>query len=408
MAKNTIGQFIAALRKANGMTQQEVADRLNVSNKAVSRWERDECAPDLSAIPALAEMFGVTCDELLKGERIPASVPPEQKSQKVEKQVRHLVNRTLSGFKTMICIALAVAAVGLVLMFGISYGFYRPVIGFAVMLLFEICALAIVILGVSRAKDVKTYNELFEMAEASLTKKFDEVLGTMSFMALFAVLAALLLSLPLVMVSAAAGNFNAVLPMGSYFTGCLGYIVLILAFVYLRYKRAYIGWIVTGERSFRQPKEMIEQTMTRRQLALCGAAGLLLVFGPYLDTRGESFSLYNAAVILALACFAANIVLFLICLIRNKACRKTLVIPGIRNAAMILPTLLLHRVHEVSWTYVGLRYVGSVEEPIYKPYETWHTEAIWYALGIALGLYLISGIVDMLLRRNAQRGVSNG
>ena len=48
MAKNTIGQFIAALRKANGLTQQDVADRLNVSNKAVSRWERDECAPDLS------------------------------------------------------------------------------------------------------------------------------------------------------------------------------------------------------------------------------------------------------------------------------------------------------------------------------------------------------------------------
>ena len=69
MTKNTIGQFIAALRKANGMTQQEVADRLSVSNKAVSRWERDECAPDLSVLPALAEMFGVTCDELLRGER---------------------------------------------------------------------------------------------------------------------------------------------------------------------------------------------------------------------------------------------------------------------------------------------------------------------------------------------------
>ena len=64
MSKNTMGQFIAALRKANGMTQQEVADRLNVSNKAVSRWERDECAPDISIIPAIAEMFGVTCDEL--------------------------------------------------------------------------------------------------------------------------------------------------------------------------------------------------------------------------------------------------------------------------------------------------------------------------------------------------------
>ena len=84
MAKNSIGQFIATLRKANGMTQQEVADRLNVSNKAVSRWERDECSPDVTVIPALAEMFDVTCDELLKGERILESAKVEKKKQKVQ------------------------------------------------------------------------------------------------------------------------------------------------------------------------------------------------------------------------------------------------------------------------------------------------------------------------------------
>ena len=59
MEKKTIGQFIAVLRKANGMTQQELADKLNVSNKAVSRWEREESAPDITLIPALAELLGV-------------------------------------------------------------------------------------------------------------------------------------------------------------------------------------------------------------------------------------------------------------------------------------------------------------------------------------------------------------
>ena len=66
MARKSIGQFISALRKANGMTQKQLAERLNVSDKAVSRWERDECAPDLTLIPALAEIYDVTCDEILK------------------------------------------------------------------------------------------------------------------------------------------------------------------------------------------------------------------------------------------------------------------------------------------------------------------------------------------------------
>ena len=69
MEKKTMGSFIAALRRASGMTQKELAERLNVSDKSVSRWERDDGAPDLALIPVLAEIFGVTCDELLRGER---------------------------------------------------------------------------------------------------------------------------------------------------------------------------------------------------------------------------------------------------------------------------------------------------------------------------------------------------
>ena len=70
MERKTIGGFIAALRKASGMTQKDLAEKLNVSDKSVSRWERDDGAPDLSLIPVIAEVFGVTCDELLRGERL--------------------------------------------------------------------------------------------------------------------------------------------------------------------------------------------------------------------------------------------------------------------------------------------------------------------------------------------------
>ena len=192
MSKNTMGQFIAALRKANGMTQQEVADRLNVSNKAVSRWERDECAPDISIIPAIAEMFCVTCDELLRGERILEPQPVEKREVKVDKQVKNIINRTLSRFNTLIWISLAVSAVGLVCMFGISYGFYRPVIGFSVMLLFEICAFVLALLAINRTKYVKNDNEIFEMAEDSIVENFNATFGNMSFAAFLAVFAVIL------------------------------------------------------------------------------------------------------------------------------------------------------------------------------------------------------------------------
>ena len=68
MEKKTIGKFISALRKANGMTQKELGEKLFVSDKTVSRWECDECTPELSLIPSIAEIFGVTTDELLRGE----------------------------------------------------------------------------------------------------------------------------------------------------------------------------------------------------------------------------------------------------------------------------------------------------------------------------------------------------
>ena len=69
MEKKTIGKFIAVLRRANGMTQTQLAEKLFVSDKTVSRWERDESTPDLALIPIIADLFGVTTDELLRGER---------------------------------------------------------------------------------------------------------------------------------------------------------------------------------------------------------------------------------------------------------------------------------------------------------------------------------------------------
>ena len=59
------GAYLAALRKARGMTQQEAADQLGVSNKTVSKWENGAGLPDITVLPALAELYGVTADDIL-------------------------------------------------------------------------------------------------------------------------------------------------------------------------------------------------------------------------------------------------------------------------------------------------------------------------------------------------------
>ena len=64
--KKTLGAMIAELRKKQGMTQLELAEKIGVTDKAVSKWERDLSCPDISSLPRLAEVLGVSVDELMQ------------------------------------------------------------------------------------------------------------------------------------------------------------------------------------------------------------------------------------------------------------------------------------------------------------------------------------------------------
>lgn len=70
MNQERIGKFIAKLRKEKKMTQQELAIRLNVTDKAVSKWENGRCLMDISLLKPLSECLGVSIVELINGERI--------------------------------------------------------------------------------------------------------------------------------------------------------------------------------------------------------------------------------------------------------------------------------------------------------------------------------------------------
>ena len=70
MDAKKIGTFIATLRKENNMTQVELAQKLQVTDKAVSKWERGLGFPDINTIKPLADALGVSVLEIMRSERI--------------------------------------------------------------------------------------------------------------------------------------------------------------------------------------------------------------------------------------------------------------------------------------------------------------------------------------------------
>ena len=66
---NTIGRRITQLRKEQGMTQEELAQKLDVTSQAVSKWENDVSCPDISILPQLADILHTTTDYLLSGKK---------------------------------------------------------------------------------------------------------------------------------------------------------------------------------------------------------------------------------------------------------------------------------------------------------------------------------------------------
>ena len=80
--KKTIGQRISEKRRANGLTQEMLAEAMGVSGQAVSKWENDISCPDITLLPSLAKKLGMTLDELLVGEEeAPRAevIPPEER-----------------------------------------------------------------------------------------------------------------------------------------------------------------------------------------------------------------------------------------------------------------------------------------------------------------------------------------
>lgn len=107
MANKSMGEIIAALRREKGMTQKELADMLNITDKAVSKWERGLALPDTAAIPKLAEIFGVPVEELISAK---ASSGAQRRGTGNE-ELAKIVNIILKAVPLAMGVAVTVAAI---------------------------------------------------------------------------------------------------------------------------------------------------------------------------------------------------------------------------------------------------------------------------------------------------------
>lgn len=120
-----ISDRIQSLRKARGITQEQLADAVGVSRQAVSKWEAEQSVPDLERIVAMAEYFDVTTDYLLRG------IEPAPD-----------VRAPRTSPRTMCIIATALDAVGLILGGGLWFE-YQNWLCVAVMLIFQLAAVTV-------------------------------------------------------------------------------------------------------------------------------------------------------------------------------------------------------------------------------------------------------------------------
>ena len=112
----TIGTRIARLRKEKQMKQDDLAQVLGVSPQAVSKWENDQTCPDISLLPELASVLGVSVDELLSGKQelkpVAKMLPPEERRDMKDMMVRIVVDST-DGDKVRVNIPVALLQVAL-------------------------------------------------------------------------------------------------------------------------------------------------------------------------------------------------------------------------------------------------------------------------------------------------------
>ena len=110
----TLGKRIAQLRKGKNMKQDDLAQKLNVSPQAVSKWENDQTCPDISLLPELTKALDVSVDMLLSGEKTPETkLVPQESRKDIKDMMLRIVVDSNDGDKVRVNIPVALLQVAL-------------------------------------------------------------------------------------------------------------------------------------------------------------------------------------------------------------------------------------------------------------------------------------------------------
>ena len=113
--ESTLGKRIAALRKQKDLRQDDIAQLLDVSSQAVSKWENDQTCPDIGLLPKLAQILGVTTDELLSGkqELQEVRVLPLEERKDIKDMLLRIIVDSSDGDKVRINLPMALVQIAL-------------------------------------------------------------------------------------------------------------------------------------------------------------------------------------------------------------------------------------------------------------------------------------------------------
>jgi len=153
MNQEAIGKFIATCRKEKKLTQMQLAEKLNITNRAVSKWETGKSCPDASIMLELCDILGITVNELLSGERITM----ENYQKKAEENLIELQCKKDKAQKSLLRMELIWLAIALLLTpihFAINY-YYPENNGTGIGLLIALIGLIMFIVYFIRYYEIK-------------------------------------------------------------------------------------------------------------------------------------------------------------------------------------------------------------------------------------------------------------